>query len=458
MSTYRTTRSRVALALTAAAALLGGLAAPATAHDWRDEHHGHVPDYDVSPISADADEVQLAEIGRANPGRGANADVFAHEGHAYLGSWIGQKCLSKGVRVYDLANPAKPRRVSTFADAASEPDLAGTWTEKVIVRSVRTPSFTGDLAAVSVQACDSAERGLFRGFALYDVTDPARPRPLGRHDTGRPTGSSSGTGGAHELDLAFAGGKAYVYAAVPYSEFRTAEGAPGPHMEPGKPDLRIVDVTDPRRPRAVGGWGAWAALGISPFPDGDHLDFSKISFAHSVRVAPDLRTAYVSYWGTGTVILDVRDPARPEVLGRTRPPEGAAHSSALMRGGRVLVETHERRGGVASFWDISDPAHPKPLGRFVARRYRNDSVHDPKISDGIAYFSWYRHGVLAADVSSVWEPTRLAQWQPATSYVNPDYYCHEACTDVWGVFPTDDGLVLASDMNSGLYVLRLRKR
>ena len=102
------------------------------------------------------------------PGPGTNADVYAHEGYAYLASWVGRGCLSKGVRVYDLSDPRNPVHVSTFADAAGDPTLARTWTEKVIVKHVNTPAFSGDLAVVSFQTCnnttDRLNPAVFRGL------------------------------------------------------------------------------------------------------------------------------------------------------------------------------------------------------------------------------------------------------------------------------------------------------
>jgi hypothetical protein len=53
------------------------------------------------------------------------------------------------VRAYSLRDPANPRLVSVFADGARDPEAFGSWTEKVIVRTVDTEWFQGDLAAVS---------------------------------------------------------------------------------------------------------------------------------------------------------------------------------------------------------------------------------------------------------------------------------------------------------------------
>src|SRR5919106_961642 len=124
--------------------------------------------------------------------------------------------------------------VARFADGRSTFALRGTWTEKTIVKRVATAGFTGDLAAVSVQAC-RPESGAFQGFALYDVTQPSRPRRLAIMRTD-PRGS-------HEIWLQANRGRAYVYTAIVASEARTSPDG----RRPGKPDFRIFGVSRPDR-------------------------------------------------------------------------------------------------------------------------------------------------------------------------------------------------------------------
>lgn len=61
---------------------------------------------------------------------------------------------NEGVRIFDMKDPANPKEVAVLAN-----DIPGTWQEKVIVQSVSTPSFKGDLAAVSVQRVDKERYG-----------------------------------------------------------------------------------------------------------------------------------------------------------------------------------------------------------------------------------------------------------------------------------------------------------
>jgi hypothetical protein len=386
-------------------------------------------------------------LGHVKPTVGYSADVVLHRRHAYLSSHKGARsCAAHGVRVYSLLNPRVPLRVATFAR------LPGTWTEKTIVRRIATPSFKGDLAVTSVQSC---REGAFRGFVLSDVTRPGRPRELGRVHTD-PRGS-------HEIWLQQVGRRAYVYTAIIASEILSSTNG-----TPGAPDFRIYDVTEPRKPVLRGGWGAWAALGLVPFHDPNRR--LEGNFVHSV--VGDGAMAYLSYWDLGTVVLDVRDPAHPRYVGRTRATDNA-HSAWLGPQG-LLIETHEASGGVATL-HRRGAGDPVQLGTFelpdaVLRRGQRvrglspvsgldltDSVHDAKVQGTTALFSWYAQGVVAADVSDPRRPRFLARFLPRPAEDPEQLLCPgRRCTAVWGVDVEGD-LVVASDMIGGLWLLRLRR-
>jgi hypothetical protein len=423
-------------------------------------------------------DVSFELLGHVDPGTGFNADVVAHGDVAYLGSWgrnskggkreRNNNCPSLGVRAYSLSDPSRPRLLATFADAAHDPAVAGSWTEKVIVRSVSTPSFRGDLAAVSFQSCTGATG--FRGFGVYDVSDPSSPRKMALVRTG--------ANGSHEIWLEPRHEKAYVFTAVINSEVLTSPdftGDPATATVPGEPDFQVWDVSNPAAPVKAGGWGAWAELGIRPVFT-NAAGVRRSSFVHSVTSFGN-RT-YVSYWDTGTVILDTTDPARPRFLGRTTfgpTQEGNAHSSWVADGGRILVETIEdfapapSSAGVEQAWgytrvfDISNPATPRQLSTFELPTTRQNpppgpgffTVHDPKVRDGTTFFSYYAEGILAVDTSDAGDPRLVAQFRtPPTVDPRGNFGGGQPITNVWGVY-LHHGLILASDINSGLYVLRL---
>jgi hypothetical protein len=405
----------------------------------------------------------LRVLANVNPGGGYHGDVFAHGEMAYLSSWRGEDCPGTGVRVIDLTRPSRPEHVATFADAAREPELRGTWTEKTIVREARTASFRGTIAVTSVQHCNESA---FRGFALYDLSDPRSPKRLALVRT-------EGVRGSHELWLENARGRLWVYTAIVRSELLSSsdyDPKTRTAKTPGLPDFRIFDVTDPRHPRQVGSWGSWKALGIHP---NDGRGVYPANLVHSVITDDAAKRAYLSHWDLGTVILDISNPARPRYLGRTPAragePQGDAHSSALFRNGRMLIETHETVLGRPSIFDVSKPRKPVlvselRLGAADAapkphKPYYAHSVHDPKVLGDHAFFSWYRHGIVVADISRPARPRVVARFVPAATPDPQGDTCGNgsgSCPFVWGVYPTKK-YVLASDMNSGLWVLRLMR-
>jgi len=413
----------------------------------------------------------LRVLGHADPGGGFNGDVVANGGYAYLGSWGnggggGTFCPSQGVRVYSLFNLANPTLVSTFANGTEPgtPSLAGTWTEKVIVKHVITPSFSGDLAAVSIQSC---KPGSFRGFGLYDVTDPTHPKRLALYET------PGAIWGSHEIWLQPRNGKAYVYTCVIDSELTTSPDG----TSPGKADFRIIDVSDPRNPKEVGEWGAWKELGINPVTR-DANGITRNSFVHSV--IGDGTRAYLSYWDSGTIILDVSNPAAPRYIGRTTfgpADEGNAHSAWIGRGGTLMIQTDEdfspttdptgtldATWGYPRFFDITDPAHPRQIATLKLPETTQTttppgyySVHDPKILGNLAFFSWYAEGVVVADITNPAAPRVVAHWIPPPAADPRGFFQAPGVkfANVWGVYVTNTGTILASDINSGLWVLHM---
>src|ERR671924_217257 len=92
-------------------------------------------------------------------GRGFNADVWTHEGYAYVGHWgfmdwatgnvrFCPSGSAAGVAVVDARNPADPKRVATLQNPA------GSSAEDVVVYTARFGPWAGrDIAVAGIQAC-----------------------------------------------------------------------------------------------------------------------------------------------------------------------------------------------------------------------------------------------------------------------------------------------------------------
>ncbi len=111
--------------------------------------------------------------------------------------------------------------------------------------------------------------------------------------------------------------------------------------------------------------------------------------------------------------------------------------------------------GFLRFYDISDPARPVEVATFATKHTRNEAVagsgmwsaHNPEVQGNHVYVSWYNDGVRVLDISDPSEPREVAAWtgegKPAD--VPP--------VNIWSVVPHGD-LLVASDFNYGLYILR----
>jgi hypothetical protein len=265
----------------------------------------------------------------------ADLAFFDHGGtvgkHVYVGATAGGDGCPSGVRVVDVRDPRRPRVIATAGGL-----------RKVVYEDVEVRRIGERVVlAVGLQPCARMQGGGNSGLALFDVTDPKRPARLGVW--------RSPWRGVHELDLVVRrDGRALAIVATPHSERDS--------MMLGRDvggDWRVIDVTDPRRPRQLSTWGIIRDSDIpavgsekpiaNPYAG---VGGYAVYYGHSVRAADEGMTAYVSYWDGGLLKFDIRDPTKPRLLGRTLvgvDEEGDVHSAALLeRGGRRFVlATHE---------------------------------------------------------------------------------------------------------------------
>jgi choice-of-anchor B domain-containing protein len=179
----------------------------------------------------------------------------------------------------------------------------------------------------------------------------------------------------------------------------------------GPAGLTIVDLTDPDALRVVG-----------------EFDLPGQLVVNDVQVAGD--RAYLaneSYNGVGVYILDVRNPALPQVIGAILQPLLNSAHNLWADGDFLYVVGHESVGGWRTrIFDVSDPLVPIQLAELG-----NVGAHDITLVGETLYEAGGWSGLHVWDVRDPAHPVHLAA-ADENQGPRPHYHTHSA-------WPTEDG-------------------
>ena len=419
--------------------------------------------------------------------------------YAYVGTrGAPGDCPATGIKIADLSQMTNPQLVAEVGG------VSGASQERArIATGITSSGFHsgshGDLMAVTEQPCNPADASSTQeGIEFFDVTDPAHPLLLGTWQ--------SGVQGVSDVQLLPENGSIYALAAVPNSENAQTANPEG--------DLRVLDVTDPTAPHEIGNWGLMKATGI---PAGlMYMGQDQRVFLDSISISNDLKTAYLSYWDGGVVLLDISQPTainsnNPAIFVNhltypttaaattTTPsaPEGNTHATLPVdNGAEMLIVDRVCASGTPlnpALAVVCGPQNSTTLspsnGWGYLRTYTlptpnsfslggffitGQSTSAPAPDNGIytandlawngnldhphAYLGWMSSGLVDLDISSIAAPQLLATFVPPDT---PDPNGTTAQDNpkkamVYGVASyarNGQPYILASDINSGLWIL-----
>jgi len=419
-------------------------------------------------------------------GRGFNADVWVYKGYAYVGQWgfgdwaNGSKdrfCpagSNTSVLVIDARTPANPQVVARLQNPPN------TSAEDVVVYTARYGPFKGhDIAAAGIQWCGDSryDANAERGLMLWDVANPAAPVQVGYLKT------ACCTRGVHEFEVEHRSDlhRTFAYATVPTSRYPDSTTPSGYRDANGDGDFRLIDITDPAHPVQVADWGIQDIGG--PFYAGQGCDADS-NYGHGAEPSEDGKLVFVSYWDSGFIALDVTNPAQPLFKGRTVYPanaDGDGHSASYDDARKLLFSADEdfcktsgsgiEKGlGYLRVYDYTNLAAPVQIGEYRtpnslgsdSQAAGDYSIHNALLVGSDVYMSWYSDGIRVVDASDPRAPREVAFFVPpsANNPVKPSQRgVLSNAPQVWGVaYDATTGLIYASDMNSGLWILRRTNR
>ena len=279
---------------------------------------------------------------------GLVADVAVNPAktYAFLANWGepdcagpetgGQNTPDAGAWIVNIAgaNINDPKTVGFIAH--SQDSRPG---EGMQVVNITTKAYSGDMLVMNNEQCGKNGKG---GVSLWDVTNPLKPFKLSEHFGDFNNPSAGFPADSNDIHSSFAWentetDRAYVVM-VDNFEF---------------PDVDIMDITNPRRPRMIAEYD----MNVHNV-DQPSLQLTN-SFLHDM-VVKKIDGRYImllSYWDGGFVKLDVTDPANavflgdtdynnpdPELLlktGTALTPEGNGHQAEFSADNRFFVGTDE---------------------------------------------------------------------------------------------------------------------
>jgi hypothetical protein len=279
------------------------------------------------------DRVRLVGSLRLDPfNLSAHGDVAGYKNLAFIGKWR-EECPGTGVDIIDISRASRPVKIADTRDYAD--------TSMEDMQAIRIGR--RDILAIGLQDCGNSATAGTVGLELYDITNPRNPQFLTIFNGEDIPGLMADHGHVHEFDLVKRrDGRVLAALASPDSEALTATP---PAFVNGVGDALLVDITNPSAPTLVGDYGVLADpmfgvdfyLSVLQGGDARTLD-------HSARFNDRGTRLYLSYWDAGVIILDVRNPANPFVIGRTsyqQGEEGNAHSIDTADDEEILIQADE---------------------------------------------------------------------------------------------------------------------
>lgn len=224
--------------------------------------------------------------------------------------------------------------------------------------------------------------------------------------------------------------------------------------------LRILDIgTDPENPIDLGGYTESYthdsySLGEVTLPR--RLKFNRETGEYVQIPEEKINVLYLADIFEGYIrALDVTDPKNPKLINSVHTPmhnQGiSAHNVWASEDKKWLFATEETRGSSLLIYDISFAAKPRFITAYKSDKVHNDSViHNVVVKGNIAYCSWYKEGVRLVDISDPFHPKEIAFFDSSVVKFNEKELFHGN----WSVDVDDRGLIMISDIEEGLFILK----
>ncbi|MBG0782449.1 MAG: choice-of-anchor B family protein [Bacteroidales bacterium] len=171
-------------------------------------------------------------------------------------------------------------------------------------------------------------------------------------------------------------------------------------------------------------------------------------YFHDGMVRGDTLWGSALYQGLLTPI-DVSDPSNPILMGSVSTPSQFTHNAWVSDDGTHVFTTDEVTGGFIGAYNVVDPSNMYEVDRVKTSNGNNVIPHNVHVFNDYLVTSYYRDGIVVHDAKY---PDRL--FEVANFDTSP--FSGDGFNGSWGAYPfLPSGLILASDIEEGLFVLEI---
>jgi hypothetical protein len=390
-------------------------------------------------------------------GRPDGVQVMVHRGFAFVGHMF-----SKGFSIIDVRDPTNPRAVNYIAAPANtwnihlqaHEDLLLVIHAKDMFAAAEFADerayYSGALGKTVGTAEAKRKRDWSAGLAVYDISNPEKPRQIGFMPVEG--------GGIHRAW--YTGGR-WAYVSVLLDGFTD-------YM------FMTIDMSDPAKPREAGRWwipGMNLAAGETPSWPASRRYGLHHAIIHGDR-------AYAAWRDAGMVTLDIADHSKPKLIVHRNwsPPFGGGTHNCLPLPDRdLLVVLDEavldhQEDGLKLIWVFDNRRSDNPVSistcptpaeadyKAKGGHFGPHNIHENRpgsfVSSHLIFATYQNAGIRIFDISDAFVPKEVGALVPPQPKTLADTRPNRArVIQSADVFVDAKGLIFATDYNAGLYIL-----
>ncbi|MBL4592936.1 MAG: choice-of-anchor B family protein [Flavobacteriales bacterium] len=148
------------------------------------------------------------------------------------------------------------------------------------------------------------------------------------------------------------------------------------------------------------------------------------------------------------VAVDVSNKSAPITMQTQNTPNTFTHNCWISDDGHTLFTTDEVSNAFIGAYDVSNLSNISELDRIQSSPGQNVIVHNTFVIGNYIVTSYYRDGITIHDVSNPSNMVEVGNYDTSPAFSGGGF---NGC---WGVYPwLPSGLIIATDIENGLYVL-----